>query len=126
MTRTREETRAYIESAPYPLEGLPINKRGLSGDEGYGLAALAAARAMLIVCEEDPSLLDVPSRESDPHGFARASHDANWKAACARWPGLDAWLGGISRFMFGWANNAVRYALGAEQIGNPALITVGE
>ena len=54
----------------------------------------------------------------------KAFRDAPWKAAEARWPGLDDWLGGITGFQFGWANNAVRYILGAESVGNPALVTL--
>lgn len=121
---TKAEMLSYIQSAPDPMEGPPITDRGLSGGAGYELAGLAAAKAMLIVCQEDPRLLDLPSAESDPSGVARATHDAHWKAAVARWPGLDDWLGGITGFMFGWANNAVRYALGVEEVGNPACVSI--
>lgn len=119
----RQEMRQYIEDAPYPLSGLPIPERA-HGEEGYSLAARSAARAMLIVCEEDSSLLEVPSKEEDPSGIKRAFHDAHWKVALERWPGLDDWLGGITGFQWGWANNCVRYILGAEPVGNPAVTTI--
>lgn len=121
--KTPEEMRAYIETAPDPLDGPPIWERN-NGMDGYELSALAAAKAMLIVAEADPSTLTIPSREDDPTGWERANADAHWKAACERWPGLDDWLGGITGFQFGWANNAVRYVLGAEAVGNPAIVTV--
>lgn len=124
MSMTPTEMRAYLMAAIEPTQGDPIHVR-MPGMDGYEMAARCAARAMLIVCEENPRLLDVPTREDDPTGFARATHDAHWQAAKDRWPGLDDWLGGLTGFQFGWANNAVRYALGAEAVGNPALVSIG-
>ena len=121
---TPQEMRTSIEEAPYPLSGLPIWKR--KGVDGYDLSARAAARAMLLVAADDPALLNVPSKEDDPTGVDRAFADAHWNAAKDRWPGLDDWLGGITGFQFGWANNAVRYVLGAEPVGNPAILTIGK
>ena len=129
---TPDEMRAYIETAPDPLDGPPIYSREIAAvkdatgmSEAYEVAAAAAAKAMLIVCLEDPSLLNVPSKEDDPTGIERAFADAHWEKAKERWPGLDDWLGGISGFQFGWANNAVRYALGVEPVGNPAIMSIG-
>lgn len=124
MNMSPVEMRVYIETAPDPLDGLPIWER--AGVDGYDLSARAAAKAMLLVAADDPALLIVPSKEDDPTGIDRAFADAHWKAAEDRWPGLDDWLGGITGFQFGWANNAVRYVLGAEAVGNPAILTIGK
>jgi len=123
---TPEEARAYVEAAPDPLSGPPIWEAYGPKDEGYDMSARATAKAMLIVAEADPTLLEVPSKEDDPTGIERAFAAAHWKAAEDRWPGLDDWLGGITAFQFGWANNMVRYILGAEPVGNPAIVTVGK
>lgn len=112
MPRTPAELRTIIMSAPDPLVGHIF---------GYEQAANAVAKAMLLVCEENPALLDPPEPATD---IDRMFHDAHWKAACARWPGLDRWLGGLSGFQFGWATNAVRYILSKPQVGNPAVVSV--
>lgn len=115
---TPAEMREYIMNAPSPMEGIPIAERDLPDGEGYDLAGRATAKALLLICEADPSLLLFPEGATDTD---RAFHGPHWKAACEKWPGLDGWLGGITGFMFGWANNAVRFALEAEQVGNPAV-----
>lgn len=123
MSKSPVEMREYIMSAPTPCEGPRVWERA-QGEAGYEMAALCAAKALLIVCEENPRLLDVPSKEDDPRGVERAFHDAHWQAAKARWPGLNEWLGGITGFQFGWANAQVRYVMDVEQVGNPAVMTV--
>lgn len=123
---TPEEHRAYILTAPAPMDGPPIWERA-TGDDGYEMSGLALARALLTVAEDDPALLDVSAeRENDPTGWEAANNDKLWEAAMDRWEGLDDWLGGVSGFQYGWAHNAVRYVLGAEATGNPAIMTLGE
>ena len=126
-TLTAQQMRERIEEAPYPLEGAPIFEREERDEPmgNYGMAAESLARAMLVVAEEDPTLLDVPSKEEDPSGIDRAHNDKLWEAVKARFPGVSDWLGGPTGFQYGWAHNAVRYALGREGGGNPAIMSIG-
>lgn len=124
----QHEQRTYhllqmVEVAPLPGDGPPIYQRD-SGESGYQLCAESLAHALLVLCREDPSLLDVPSREDDPTGFERADNRNLWEAFKARWPEGNDWLGGPTGFQYGWAHNAVREILGAEQVGNPAILTI--
>jgi len=121
--RTPEAMRTYLEEAPLPGDGLPIYERD-QGAEGYELCGRSLAHALLVLCEENPALLDVPSKADDPDGYERASNDKLWEAFKQRWPEGDEWLGGPTGFQYGWAHNAVRYVLGAEPVGNPAVMTV--
>lgn len=126
---TPDEMLAYIEEAPMPCEGEGIYERDQTMD-GYEMCAKSLARAMLIVVREQREqgidLLDLSAeRESDPSGWEAANNDKLWAATQERFPGLSEWLGGPTGFQFGWAHNAVRYALGAEPTGNPAIVTVG-
>jgi len=123
-SKTPDEMRAYINGAPEPMKGKPIWKQ-FKGDEGYEKSALALARAMLVEVEKDPTLLDVPLKEEDPTGFARADGNPRLHGAIFDQEGLNDWLGGVSGFQWGWAHNAVRYAVGAEPVGNPAIVTLG-
>jgi hypothetical protein len=100
----------------------PWTKPIVNGDDAYQLAGELTAKAMLIVADEDPTLLDIPDDITD--SYARATYDKAWLAAEARWPGLDNWLGGITGNMFGWANQLVRYIHTKEQVGNPAIWTI--
>lgn len=120
------DIKAAVEATPLPGEGLPPYKRDFPDKEmgGYWMAGESLAHALLVLCREDPSLLDVPSKEDDPQGFERADNRKLWDAFKERWPEGDDWLGGITGFQYGWAHNAVREILGAEQVGNPALITI--
>jgi hypothetical protein len=125
---TPEQMREHIEEAPMPLEGEPIHER-FEGDldKGYDLSGRSLARALLLTAEEKPELLDVSQeREKDPSGWAAANNEKLWTAAKEKFPGLDDWLGGITGFQFGWAHNAIRYVLGAEATGNPAIATIGK
>lgn len=131
---TPAEMRDYLTAAPLPGDGQPIYERddlfhGIDAPEGeesdYGMAARSLAHAFLVLCEEDATLLAVPNREDDPSGFEAASNDKLWQAFKARWPEGSEWLGGPSGFQFGWAHNAVRHVLGADGVGNPALLTIG-
>lgn len=122
--RTPAEMREYIESFPLPGDGHGPWVRS-SGDEGYESSACSLAHAFLVIAEEDPTLLDVPSKEDDPSGFDRADNRKLWDAFKSRWPDGNDWLGGASGFQFGWAHNAVRFVLGAEAVGNPAIVTIG-
>jgi hypothetical protein len=123
---TPEEMRAHIEVAPLPnTPGATRPWEEGNLDHGYDLAGRGLAHAFLVLCEEDPSLLEVPSKDDDPTGSERASNDKLWKAFKARWPDGNEWLGGCTGFQFGWAHNAVRYVLGVEAVGNPAIVTVG-
>ena len=123
MSMTPAEMREYLMAALDIGEGEPIPRR-YRGEEGYEMAGRCLGKALLIVCESDPSLLDIPADKDDKLGFGAAFHDAHWQAAKERWPDLDDWLGGVTGFMFGWANNAVRYSLGARTVGNPAIVSV--
>lgn len=126
--RTPAEMRVYIEAAPLPMDGEPIFKRdlptGMVDGGGYEMAALSLAHGMLALVDEDPSLLNVPSREADPSGSLAADNDALWRAFKKRWPDGSDWLGGPTGFQFGWTHNAVRYVVGAKAVGNPAVITI--
>jgi hypothetical protein len=133
MTETAETTpeqlRAIIEAAPLPGDGEPIYERGLptgmDEDGGYALTANSLAHALLVLAEEDPTLLDLPTKEEDPSGFERANNSKLWEAFKTRWPEGNDWLGGPTGFQYGWAHNAVRYVLGREETGNPAILTIG-
>lgn len=125
-TLTPAEMRAHIEEAPEPCEEgatRPYELMEADSDEGlgegYGMAARSLARGILICCEADGTLLDLPD---DPTEAAFATKV--WEAFKERYPEGDEWLGGTTGYQFGWAHNAVRYALGAEPVGNPAVMTV--
>jgi hypothetical protein len=122
--KTPQEWREYLDTLPEPMVGpSPWSKKGaMKGEDAYQLAGELTAKAMLIVADEDPSLLDIPDTITD--GYRRASYDAAWKAAEARYPGLDDWLGGITGNMFGWANGVVRYIHDKPPVGNPAIVTI--
>ena len=128
---TPEQVREKIESALMPCEGPGIYERGMAGEDGYGACAESLARALLITvedCREENGidLLDVSEEEKDESGWEAANNDKLWMATQARFPGLAQWLGGPTGFQYGWAHNAVRYALGADTVGNPAIATVGK
>ena len=100
-------------AGPAPMEGDPLSKRGLSDNVYYDATLLALARAMLAECDADPSLLD-----------PTASFNCRlWDSVMAR-PGLVGWLGSPSGYMFGCAENAVRFALGRPGVANPARVRV--
>ena len=99
MSMSRKESREYIMEAPAPMDGAPIWAR-FKGEEGYSMAARAAAKAMLLIGEEDPDLLDAPPED-----------DTLWNAAMARWPELNDWLGGITGFQHSWAVGTALYVL---------------
>lgn len=125
--RTRQEWRARLDSLPEPMTGPgpwpdDVLPEGQTGHDAYELAAELTAKAMLIVADEDPTLLDIPDAVVDP--YERADYDAAWQAAKLRWPGLDDWLGGISLNIFGWANQVVRYIHDKPPVGNPAIVTI--
>lgn len=130
---TPEEMRAYIKEAPPPPPHRGRLRRRLrpdppgpwdlaDKDEGYDLSGRGLAHAFLILAEERPELLEVPESAD---GWEAASNERLWEAFKERWPRGDEWLGGVTGFQFGWAHNAVRYALGAPPVGNPAIMTVG-
>jgi hypothetical protein len=124
---TPEEMREHITEAPLPnTEGATKPYDLEDKDNGYDMAARGLAHAFLVLCEQDPTLLAVPSAEGDPTGYDAASNDRLWQAFKERWPDGDDWLGGTTGFQFGWAHNAVRYVLGAAAVGNPAIVTVRE
>jgi hypothetical protein len=121
--KTPQEWRDYLDTLPEPLKGpSPWKKRGVAGEDAYQLAGELTAKAMLICADEDPTLLDIPDTITD--SYAHSTYDAAWKAAKARWPGLDNWLGGITGNMFGWANQLVRYIHEKPPVGNPAIVTI--
>lgn len=120
---TPQEWRDHLTALADPMVGpSPWKRRTLDGENQYQLAAELTAKAMLMVADDDPTLLDIPDSITD--SYERASYDAAWKAAEARWSGLDDWLGGITGNMFGWANQLVRYIHGKPPVGNPAIFTI--
>lgn len=129
-----DEMRAYVEEAPLPCDGpRPYDRPEwrepeLEEDSGvsaaYGWSARSLAHGLLVLCEEDPTLLDVPLRDEDPSGIEAAFADRLYAAFKARWPEGFDWTGATG-FQWGWAHNAVRHILGAEPVGNPAVVTVG-
>lgn len=136
MSMTPEEMRKYIESADLPGDGPPpwerpeLNRGIVEAAEseeesGYGYAARSCAHAILVVAEAHPELLDVTDEEKrDPSGFEAADNRKLWDAVKDRYPAADDWLGGVTGFQWGWAHNAVRYVLGVEPTGNPALVSI--
>ena len=115
--------RDRLAALPEPMTGdNPWHTPGLEGEDAYQRAAELTAKAMLIVVDENPDLLNIPTSIVDP--WERANYDAAWQAAKDRWPGLNDWLGGITGNMFGWANQLVRHIHDVEQVGNPAIVTV--
>ncbi len=110
-----------VEAAPLPGQG---TRPWDIGGSGYKGCAESLAHAFLVLCRDDPTLLDVQSHEDDPTGFERANNPKLWDAFKARWPEGNDWLGGPTGFQYGWAHNAVREILGAEPVGNPAILTV--
>lgn len=132
---SKEDWRKRLEALPMPLEGpspwetsvSPERLAAESNDPGaarYQLAAELTAKAMLVMADEDPSLLDIPEDITD--SWDRSDYSAAWDAAKEHWPGLDAWLGGITGNMFGWANQLVRWIHEKPPVGNPAIITIGD
>lgn len=122
--KTPQEWRDYLDTLPDPMSGPSPweQKDAMKGDDAYQLAGELTAKAMLIVADEDPSLLVIPESVTD--SYDRAIYDAAWVAATKRWPGLDDWLGGITGNMFGWANQLVRYIHNETPVGNPAIVTI--
>lgn len=108
MSKTREEMRAYISQGPTPLSGPPLYERGLSGEDLYNAGGTSLAKAMLILCDEQPSLLSAGEKAFD-------------LAMDTRWPDWDGWIGGVTIFMWGWARGAVRYINGVTPPPNPAI-----
>lgn len=123
--KSPQEWREHLASLPEPLVG-PSPWEGIKwsdgSDDAYQLASELTAKAMLAVVDDDPTLLDIPDSITD--SYERASYDAAWKAAEARYPGLNDWLGGITGNVFGWANQLVRYIHDKPPVGNPAIVTI--
>jgi hypothetical protein len=123
---TPEELRAKIEAAPDPCNGPRPWDRDMKGEDAYSMVAEALAKALLITADSNPNLLDTKVEENeDPSGFAAAQNDKLWAATLERFPGLSEWLGGPTGFQYGWAHSAVRYIKGSPQVGNPAIVSVG-
>lgn len=118
---TPQEVREKIEAAVTPLDGDKPWQRA-TGEAAYHMAAECLAKALLIVADRDPSLLDVdPETEGS---WVAANNEKLWEAAKQEFPGLNDWLGGPTGFQFGWAHNIVRFIHEVEPVGNPAVIDV--
>lgn len=131
------EVERRVRAAPRPLEGQPIHERDL-GDDAYSLATDAIAHAILLVLDDDPTLLDRELRydeaffEAHPHagwetkaallGKPRDPTDALWDAVTGRWPEFDDWVGGATGFQVGFACNAARFARDRGPVSNPAIV----
>lgn len=111
-----DELRDYVMMAPGPVEGPPIQERGLHPTNGAGLSARCVAKAILLLCQGNPALLDGPALGKD---------SATWKAAVARWPGVEAWLGGNSDYAVDWASNIARRVHGIPTVSLPADAAMG-
>ena len=113
----RDEMTRAIEGAPLPGDGPQLWKReSLSADDRYSLSAESLAHGLLVLCREDRTLLG----GADEYG----DNPRLWAAFKERWPDGDTWLGGVTGFQFGWAQNLVRVILGAAPVANPAIIEV--
>jgi len=115
---TPAEWRTILEARPLPGDASPPWSPDGGGYEG---ATESLAHAFLVLADERPELLKFGP---DEDSWARADNQKLWEAAKARWPGLDDWLGGITWFQFGWAHNIVRYVVGVDAVGNPAIVEV--
>ena len=112
----RDEMAVIIGGAPLPGDGQPPWERNLSDDEKYGMAAESLAHGLLILCRDDPSLLEGVDEYGDNQKL--------WAAFEDRWPAGNDWLGDVTGFQFGWAHNAVRAILGAAPAANPAILEI--
>lgn len=112
-----------VGQGPSPWEGVDIATP--EGEAAHTAVGLGLAHAFLVLCEEQPDLLDVPSLEDDPQGVARAYNDRLYDAFTARFPDHRDWTQGATGYQFGWAHGIVRYALGREPVGNPAILSWG-
>lgn len=100
---TREEVRARVMAAPYPLTTKPTT---------YGEAADTIARAYLALVDEGHVDLLDPGADW-------------WRAITLRWDGFDEWLGGATGYMVGFAGNVVRWLHERPREPNPAIVPLG-
>ena len=106
----------------------------------YGSAALLYARVLLEAYEAYPELCDHPTESVYLRDASGQMVWAEGGGAVVLQPDIYAvlkqihpdescWqrkvMSGLTGFMIGWANNAVRYALGDPPKPNPALGTIG-
>lgn len=119
---TAAEWRVRLEARPLPGDAPPPWSPDAGAAGGYEGAAESLAHAMLVLIDERPELLKFGPEDDD---WARADNQKLWEAVKERWPGVDDWLGGITGFQFGWAHNIVRYVVGVDEVGNPAIVELG-
>jgi hypothetical protein len=137
---TREEMYNEIKAAHTWQEWREYRgKGGQWKDEGWGYngAAFSLARIMLEFIEDHPEFADVPmdptfdfNKRKGERGYYKTigigelmkafGEEAYWSKD------IDDYLGGVTGFMWGWAYNAVRYALNQDEKAepNPAIIEV--
>jgi hypothetical protein len=121
----RVEMRERLLSAPSPTEGAAFAERTLTEAEAARfedvdeLKGTALAKAILLVCEENPSLLNVPGPVEDPTGVLAANNRKPLAAILERWPDFIPWFGRLGAFEYGWAHNAARFVMGVPLVRNP-------
>ncbi len=120
-----------------PEQMLDAIREALESPEDYGGCALSYARVLLEAYEAHPALRDHPTKTvylegqdgravfTDSGGLVRLIPDI-YDVLESLHPDEDCWqrkvMSDLTGFMVGWANNAVRYALGDPPVPNPAMI----
>ena len=104
-------------------------------DLDYGTTSLACARLILEAFEKHPAIRDVPTeheylKDADglmvwPAVYLTADLHGVLNQLYAEDEMRLGILDGLTGFMWGWAVNAVRYAMGDPPKPNPALMTIG-
>ena len=81
-------------------------------DDGYADASRKIGGWYLTEFEKDPSLMELKESEQ-------------WEEMKKRTSSQNTdFINGCTGFMVGWAVNAARYALGKNQVANPAIMTI--
>jgi len=128
------------EGKTTPLGMLMQIRAASESPDNYGDAATSYARVILEAYEANPALRSVPlntvyKKDADgkmiwenDHAVV-LQHDI-YDALKELHPDENCWqrkvMSSLSGFMVGWANNAVRYALGDPPVPNPARVTIEE
>jgi hypothetical protein len=134
------EPQPVAEEKQTPEQMLDAIRAASGTPSDYGGAATSYARVILEAYEKYPELRNVPLesvylRGGDgmmvwtEGGSAVVLRPDIYSVLKQLHPDKDCWqrrvMSGLSGFMVGWANNAVRYALGDPPVANPALVEIG-
>ncbi len=124
------------EEQQTPEQTLDAIREALESPEDYGGCAISYARVLLEAYETHPILREQPAEAvyltgqdgrlvSSGAGLVVLVPDI-YDVLKQLHPDEDCWqrkvMSGLTGFMVGWANNAVRYALGDPPVPNPAMI----